>query len=89
MRRATVTIPDDLAAELDDYLSEQDAPPAFTTLVQAALREYLQNKRWRERDYCPPRGPFNIDPIRTEEIREDRRGETDVSINHDKYFAKP
>ena len=85
MRRATVTLPDDLAAELDGYLAEQDAPPTFTTLVQAALREYLQNKRWRERDYRPPQGPFQIDPIDVEDIR----GETDLSINHDKYFGKP
>ena len=87
--RRTVTIPDDLAAELDDYLSEQDAPPAFTTLVQAALREYLQNKRWRRRDYRPPQGPFNIGAIGLEEVREDRCSETDVSVNHDEYFGKP
>lgn len=85
MRRATVTIPDDLETELDTYLARQDAPPAFTTLVQAALREYLRNEPWRERAYRPPRGTFSIDPIDIE----DMRGETDLSVNHDAYFGKP
>lgn len=83
MKRATVTIPDNLETELDTYLARQDAPPAFTTLVQAALREYLQNERLRERGYRPPRGPFNVEPI--EEI--DEFGEPDVSLEHDKYFG--
>ena len=82
MRRATVTIPDDLEASLEDYLSEQDAPPSFTKLVQAALRDYLLNKRFQERGYQPPQGPFHIDPL--EEV--DEHGEPDVSINHDAYF---
>lgn len=82
MKRATVTIPDDLEKALDQYLYEQDAPPSFTTLVQTALREYLQNKRLQERGYRPASGPFHIDPL--EEI--DEHGEPDVSINHDAYF---
>lgn len=85
MKRATVTIPDDLEAELEAYLARQDAPPAFTTLMQAALRDYLRNEPWRERAYRPPRGTFHIDPIDVE----DMHGETDLSVNHDAYFGKP
>ena len=82
MKRTTVTIPDDLEEALSSYLREQDAPPSFTTLVQTALREFLQNRRLQERGYQPAKGPFHIDPL--EEI--DGNGESDVSINHDAYF---
>jgi predicted nucleotidyltransferase len=41
MRRATVTIPDDLARQVDAFSSRQPASPSLTTLVQAALRRFL------------------------------------------------
>jgi predicted nucleotidyltransferase len=41
MRRATVTIPDDLAHQLDEFVTSRLASPSFTTLVQAALRRFL------------------------------------------------
>lgn len=41
MRRATVTIPEDLARQVDAFSSSQPASPSFTTLVQAALRRFL------------------------------------------------
>jgi predicted nucleotidyltransferase len=41
MRRATVTLPDDLARQVDAFASKQPAPPSLTTLVQAALRRFL------------------------------------------------
>ena len=41
MKRATITIKDDLEAALDSYVSRQEAPPALTAVVQAALGEYL------------------------------------------------
>lgn len=84
MKRATVTIPDDLEAQLNTYLAGQDAPPTLTTLMQAALREYLRNKPWRERAYRPPKGPFNIEPIE----EQDAHGEPDVSVQHDRYFGR-
>jgi len=82
MKRATITIPDDLERSLNEYLAEQDAPPSFTALAQVALREYLQKKRLEERGYRPAQGSFHIDPL--EEI--DEHGEPDVSVNHDAYF---
>jgi hypothetical protein len=36
MKRATMTLPDDLAKAVDDYVQAQEAPPALTTVVQAA-----------------------------------------------------
>jgi len=45
MRRATITLTDDLETELEAYLATQDAPPSLTALVQAALRRYLEEAR--------------------------------------------
>ncbi len=85
MKRLTFTIPDDLEAFLEEYFSEQDTPPSFTTLVQTALREYILNERLRERGYQPPQEPFHVEPLE----EKDDQGEPDVSINHDAYFGKP
>jgi hypothetical protein len=77
MKRATITLPDDLAMGVDEYLRAQDAPPALTTLMQAALREYL-----RERGFPRSFRPLKITPATQ------GSGLTDVSVNHDKYFAE-
>lgn len=45
MRRATITLPDDLEAEVEAYLGEQEAPPSLTALLQAALRHFLGERR--------------------------------------------
>jgi Arc/MetJ-type ribon-helix-helix transcriptional regulator len=75
MKRATVTLPDDLADAMDDYVRSQEAPPALTAVVQAALREYL-----RERGFLRPYRPLRITAV-------GRSGRSDVSQNHDAYFA--
>lgn len=75
MKRATMTFPDDLAAAVDRYVQAQEVPPALTTVVQAALREYL-----RERGYLRPYKPLKIAPKGSS----GRRG---VSQNHDAYLA--
>ena len=53
MRRATITLPDDLEAEVEAYLAEQEAPPSFTALVQAALRRFLGERRFHRKDGTP------------------------------------
>jgi hypothetical protein len=76
MKRATMTFPDDLAEALDEYIHMQDVTPALTAVMQAALREYL-----RERGFLRPYKPLKITPA-------DRgSGRSDVSLNHDRYFA--
>lgn len=50
MRRATITLPDDLEAEVESYLAEHEAPPSLTALVQAALRRFLGERRSRLED---------------------------------------
>lgn len=39
MKRATVSIPDDLAKAVESYVGTQEALPSFTAVVQAALRQ--------------------------------------------------
>lgn len=70
-----MTLPDDLAQAVDEYVQAQEAPPALTTVMQAALREYL-----RERGFLRPYKPLKITP----KGRSDR---SDVSRNHDLYLT--
>jgi hypothetical protein len=77
MKRATVTIPDDLAEAVEKYTLAQEVPPALTAVVQAALRDYL-----RERGFLRQYRPLHITPAPR------GSGRTDVSINHDHYFAE-
>jgi hypothetical protein len=70
-----MTLPSDLAKAVDDYIQAQEAPPALTTVVQAALREYL-----RERGFLRTYRPLKIRPV-------GRSGCSDVSVNHDAYLA--
>lgn len=70
-----MTLPDDLAKAVDDYVKAQEAPPALTTVVQAALREYL-----RERGFLREYRPLKITP-------KGNSGRSDVSQNHDLYLT--
>jgi metal-responsive CopG/Arc/MetJ family transcriptional regulator len=81
MRRATITLPDDLEAEIAAYLKSLDATPSLTSLVEAALRRFLAEKRWESRQYRPPSGRLRITPAGKD------GGASDVSLNHDRYLA--
>jgi hypothetical protein len=76
MKRATVTIPDDLARAVDRYVEAQEAPPPLTAVVQAALRHYLG-----DRGYLPAGKPLRIRPAAR------GSGQADVSQAHDRYLA--
>jgi hypothetical protein len=71
-----MTLSDDLAKAVDDYIQAQEAPPALTTVVQAALREYL-----RERGFLRTHRTFKIRPAKK------GSGRSDVSQNHDLYLT--
>lgn len=71
-----MTFPDDLAKAMDDYLQSQDAPPSLTTVMQAALREYL-----RERGFLREFRPLKITPAKK------GSGRSDISENHDLYLT--
>ncbi len=77
MRRATITIPDELEAGLEAYLERQDAPPTLTSLVQTALRTYLA-----DRGYVPDRRTLRLTAAESES------GSTNVSIEHDRELAE-
>lgn len=88
MRRATITIPDDLEADLDAFMRRQDPAPSLTRLVQSALRRLLAEKQREQAlslrmDHSAPtpRGPVRFT------VAEHGSGETDVSIDHDRHFA--
>ncbi|HUC28385.1 MAG TPA: hypothetical protein VMR80_02330 [Candidatus Acidoferrum sp.] len=76
MKRATMTLPDDLAKAVDDYVQAQEAPPALTTVVQAALREYLS-----ERGCLRVHRPLRIRPAKK------GSGRSDISQGHDLYVT--
>ena len=77
MKRASVTLPDDLAEAVETYVRDQDAPPSLTVVVQSALRQFLT-----QRGYLRPRGPLKITPAKR------GSGLKDVSQEHDRYFAE-
>jgi len=76
MRRATITIDKEIEQALDAYVSDQEAAPALTAVVQAALRSFLA-----ERGYLPARRRLKITPARRDS------GKRDISVAHDKYLA--
>lgn len=44
MKRATITLTDELEAELEAYRAGQEVPPSLTSLVQVALRGFLAER---------------------------------------------
>jgi len=77
MKRATITVPDDLEAPIEAFSRDQDIAPPFTSIVQAALREYLT-----ARGYLAPPEPFGLTPAAR------GSGLTTISVEHDRYFAE-
>jgi len=72
-----MTFPDDIAKGLEKYLAAQEAPPSLTTVVQAALRQYLG-----ERGFLRTRRTLEIAPARK------GSGHSKISEEHDRYFAE-
>ena len=73
MKRASVTIPDDLAKAVEDYARTQEARPPLTAIVQVAPRRFLT-----ERGYLPANSRLQIKPARR------GSGKRDVSEAHDR-----
>ncbi len=76
MRRATITIGDDIEETLDAYLRQQEVAPALTAVVQAALREYLARRGFS----AAPR-KLRITPAKK------GSGVRDASVQHDRYLT--
>lgn len=79
MKRATITLPDELEEALEVYRTAQEVALPLTAVAQAALREYLER-----RGFLAPIGSrvFRITPA------EEGSGTRDVSVKHDRYFAE-
>jgi hypothetical protein len=76
VRRATVTISDELESNLDAYIRQQEAAPPLTAVVHAALKEYLAR-----RGFAPGRRKLRITPASK------GSGVRDACIEHDRYLA--
>ena len=76
MRRATITIGDEIEAQLDAWMLRQDAAPPLTAVVQTALKEFLAL-----RGFGAPPAKLRITPSRR------GSGAHDVSVAHDRYLA--
>ena len=77
MKRATITLPDDLDDALEAYRRDQDVPPALTAVAQAAIQEYLT-----QRGYLIPSKSLRIRPAPR------GSGSADVSLDHNRYLAE-
>lgn len=80
MKRATITIPDDLETELKAFLKTLDTPPSMTTIMQSALRSYLVDQKLKARGFRPAEKPFQLP------VAEQGSGKKDIGSNHDKYL---
>ena len=77
MKRATVSVSDELEESLDNYVQDQEVAPSVTAVLQTALRDYLA-----ERGYAKRPCAFKITPA------SEGSGLTDVSQSHDRYFSE-
>jgi Arc/MetJ-type ribon-helix-helix transcriptional regulator len=79
MKRTTISLPDQLQEELEQYQQDQTVRPPTSALIQTAIREYLER-----RGYGRPqqRGGFHITPA------PEGSGTSDGSSEHDRYVAE-
>lgn len=64
MRRVTVTIPDELDAELDRFLAVQPVKPPISSVVRTALERYLVAERPTTKGSLLPKVLANREEIR-------------------------
>jgi hypothetical protein len=76
MKRATITIPDELQQALETYQRDQQAAITLAMIMRAALHDYLA-----QRGYVAATQPLRISPA------PQGSGHDDVSLAHDRYLA--
>lgn len=79
MKRATITLPDELEEALEAYRRSQEVSLPLTAVTQAALREYLERRGFTA---SAAGGSFRITPA------PEGSAERDVSAEHDRHFAE-
>ena len=77
MRRATVTIDDELEGLLDAYIGKQDVSPSLNRVVHTALDEFLARRGFSGK---PKR--LRITPASK------GSGQRDISVRHDFYLTE-
>ncbi len=77
MRRATVTLTDEIENALEAYQQAQDVQPSLTAITQAALREYLA-----QRGFLRTRRTFWLTPA------EHGSGDPYASRDHNRTVAE-
>ncbi len=75
MKRATITIPDDLASAVED-VQALEIPPALAAVIHTSLREFLA-----------VRGHFHSRTTLRIQSAKQGSGRHDVSQSHDAYLA--
>lgn len=80
MKHATIAIPEDLDEALAAYGRARGVGPNPAAVVDAALRDLLESH-----GYLLPEGPFR--PLRITPLPHHGE-EADISITHDRYFAR-
>lgn len=78
MKRTTISLPDGLQEALEAYRRDQEAQPALSAVIQAALREYLIRRGYG----LSVTEAFRITPAPA------GSGHRDVSAVHDRHFAE-
>lgn len=76
MKRATISVSDEVAEAIEAYRQDQELPPSLTAVTEAALQEYLS-----QRGYLKPKRVLRIRPA-------DRgSGDSTGSVEHDRILA--
>jgi predicted transcriptional regulator len=76
MRRATITLSDEIEASLDAYIQPQKVAPSLSVIMQTALQEFLFR-----RGFSASVRKLHITPAKK------GSGAKDVSVDHDRYLA--
>ena len=82
MKRSTISLPDDLEAKVVEFLAQQEPEPSLTSLVQAALRRYLDEMEWSRRRFTLPTQPLEVTPAVP------GSGHADSSEQHDRALTE-
>jgi hypothetical protein len=81
IKRATVTLSDDVGRDLEEYLARTTPTPSFTAVVQTALRQFLAQQKLESLGFRPAAGPLRITPA------EPTRVLRHVAEQHDQFLA--
>lgn len=81
MKRATITLSDELEAAVTSFQEDQAVPPSLATIARMALREYLA-----ARGYLVPTRERRV--LRLTPVPLDADEATTVSREHNRFLAQ-